>query len=92
MQILINKQYAMTLFEVPFIAIDSVASKNSLFDHEIQTIDKSFDSFDPNFKMEILDSFHAHEDFEKTFKDLCCKSFEDVMKYYLFQMGLPGTQ
>ena len=42
--------------------------------------------------MEVLDYHYYHEDFKSTFENLCCKSFQDVMTYYLHQMSLSGSK
>ena len=67
MQILINNQYQLTLFEVPHIAINSVVMKNTLLDDELERINAVFKigwkKYDPTFKMEVLETHYKHEDF-----------------------------
>ena len=85
MQILVNKTYQLTLFEVPKIAVNTIEFRNALQTDELEKINESFKkkNFHPTFKSEIVDIYSKHEDLTLTFKDLCVLSLEETMTFFL---------
>ena len=86
MQILVAKQFNLTMYEVPYIAVNTMHESMILKDDEINQNLKY-----NGLEIEILDTFSKHPDFD-LFKKSCCEAFSDSIKFTLSQMELASKK
>jgi hypothetical protein len=65
--------------------------KNALLDDDLEKMQKTL-KYNPNFDIEIQDSFTSHEDISQAFENLSCSAFKDTILFYLSQMSKPSSE
>jgi len=88
MQILVNKQFNLTLFEVPQIQLNSVQLKERLVDKELQPPPSqtlSGEQIDKKIALELVEGYALHPEVQELFKEEVCRALHETVKFWMLQ-------